>query len=124
MKSHRRPPIEIIIARKELCDFLQNHHQKQLFKSSTEIIYQGHVPTAAYVLLKGEIEIYKGKRRIETLRGPNIIIAANELVHDLAYPYSIAIKSLSETYILCRSSIKEIMAAGFLPQLQTNSDSA
>ncbi len=120
MKSRRRPIIEVIIAEKGLCDFLHGHEEKKLFQTSTEIIYQCHVPLAAYVILSGQVEISKGKRVIETLRGPNIIIGARELLFNIEYPYSVSIKALSKTFILCRSSLKEVIEAGYLKEIQIN----
>ncbi len=113
-----RYKLELIPANDQLCIFLQRHNEKTFFQKTTDIIYEGHLPMAAYVLLKGEMQIRKGRRIARTINESNIIIGARELMNKKPFPYSISIKASSETYILCRSSLEEALKAGYLEDLK------
>jgi len=111
------PRLEFEPGNEEFLRYLENNHQQRLFQTPANIIYQGHVPLAAYFVLGGTLEVKRGKRLVDLIEGKNIIIGAKELFYNIEYPFSVRVQTPTKVYILSRSILEEAMAHGQLPHL-------
>jgi CRP-like cAMP-binding protein len=79
------------------------------YNSADELVYQGHFPKVAYVLLEGEIELYKGKRKIDTVF-PYCLFLARELLENKTVGCSYRVTPGTCALILDKSTLQELIA--------------
>lgn len=79
-----------------------------VYNTESEIIYEGHVPTAGYLLIEGEIHFLKRKRVVETAKGGSLF-GISELMNHTALNYTVRIQPGSKVCILDKSTIKELL---------------
>lgn len=80
----------------------------KVFNTETEIIYEGHVPTAGYLLLEGEIQFLKRKRIVKVVQA-GTIFGVSELMNNTVLKYTVKILQNSKVCILDRSTVKELL---------------
>ncbi len=85
--------------------FLKEHFQEQVYNTSTELFYEGHIPHVGYVLLDGNVILGK-RKKIKDELVPGTVLGVRELVNNIPVPYFARIYSGSKVYIVDRSSIK------------------
>ncbi|MAX66866.1 MAG: cyclic nucleotide-binding domain-containing protein [Bacteriovoracaceae bacterium] len=78
------------------------------YQTPTELIYEGHIPRAGYLLLSGEVEFYKKKKLISRI-GANHLFGVYELMTNTSLPYTAYIKANSRVLILDKTTIKELI---------------
>ena len=91
----------------------------RLFNTESEIIYEGHVPTAGYLLIEGEIQFLKNKRLVQTIK-EGALFGVNELMNNCPIKYTVRIIRNSKVCILDKSTIRDILdleEAQELPQV-------
>lgn len=98
---------------------LKNLCPPRVYNAESELIYEGHVPTAGYLLLDGEIHFLKRKRVVETAKSGSLF-GVSELMNHTPLKYTVRIQPGSKVCILDKSSIKELlneMSDGDLPDI-------
>lgn len=100
MTRHILAPNEILV--------LEPILEKRVFKNTIEIIYEGHIPHVGYLLIQGEAFLGKKNKFKQVIR-PGTTIGARELLNGHPHPSTAKIFSGSEVYILCRSSLMELI---------------
>jgi CRP-like cAMP-binding protein len=88
----------------------------RIFNTETEIIYEGHIPTAGYLLLEGKVHFVKRKRVVQIV-GANCIFGISELMNNQPLKYTVRIEPGAQVCILDKSSIKEILSLYSIEQL-------
>ena len=88
-------------------NLLKAFSEPRTYNTAQELIYEGQVPHAGYVLLEGEIHIIKRKKVIQKLT-PNTLFGVNELMNKLPFKFTIKITPKSKVFILDRSTVIEI----------------
>lgn len=89
---------------KELID----HGELVTYTVAADLFYDGQIPVVAYLLIKGNIHLQKGKKIIDTLSGP-CLIGAKELMSNIPAKHSAQIMPKSEVCFLSKSDITEIL---------------
>jgi len=88
----------------------------QVYQAGTEIIYQGHVPVAAFYLLGGSLTFKKRNKTVAKIEnGEHFLIGATELLRNKKFPYSVTLSTDAQVYILCRSTLLELIEHDHLP---------
>lgn len=96
----------IILAQDEIT-FLLTFWRRQIYQVKTEIFYEGQIPNAGHVLLKGEILLKKGRKLIRKVHAGEII-GLKELIDRRPAPYTAHIAPQSEVIIVDKSTASEI----------------
>ncbi len=118
MEFYHPSIIDIIPMGETLRLFLEMNNEKTIVKRPMHIIYEGHIPMAAYFLICGELEMRYRNRLVRSIQEPNLIIGGRELLNNKSFPFSVVAMPASEIYILSRTSLQEAFQAGYLKQLQ------
>lgn len=77
------------------------------FKASSILFYEGQVPYACYLLLKGEIILLKKNKKIAEV-GPGHIVGHSDFQTSTPAVYTARIRAGSEVYIIDKSTFMEI----------------
>lgn len=89
-------------------DFMRTVLGDHVYNSSTQIIYRGQVPMAAYILIEGVIELRDSQKKVvETLTGHHLI-GFKEICLNKPFRFTAEIQAGSKVLILDRSSIQQI----------------
>lgn len=99
---------DIYSVSQEQLSFLLNYLSPRKFNVTEELVYEGHVPFAGYVLLEGKITIEKRKKVIATVP-INGLVGVSELLDHLPLPFTLKIHANSQALILDKSSVSEMM---------------
>lgn len=78
------------------------------YNAYDELIYEGHFPKVAYVFLSGKMSLHQKKKLVKELE-PGTLIGAKELMDSRSLPYSVSIYPDSETIVLDKSTLLELM---------------
>lgn len=81
----------------------------RLYNAESEIIYEGHTPTAGYLLIKGEVHFLKRKRVVQTA-DTGSLFGVLELMNNQPLKYTVRIQPNSQVCILDKSTIKELIS--------------
>ena len=87
---------------------LLSHCKPSTYNTESELIYEGHIPTAGYLLLDGEINFVKRKRVIQTIKS-GTLFGVIELMESSPLKYSVKITPNSKVCILDKSTVKELL---------------
>ncbi len=87
---------------------LQNFTEPRLYKTATEIIYEGQTPQAGYLLVEGEIHFIKRKNVFQKIL-PGTLFGVTELMNHTPLKFTVKILPNSKVCILDRSTVKEIL---------------
>ena len=80
----------------------------RVYNTESEIIYEGHTPTAGYLLIEGEIHFLKRKRVVQTVHD-DALFGITELMNNMPLKYTVRIQPNSKVCILDKSTIKELL---------------
>lgn len=103
-----RNNIVVDILPEKYLDNLLKHCPVSTYQTETEIIYEGHMPNAGYLLIEGEINFLKRKRIIHTI-GPGTLFGVCELMDKSKIQYTVKISKNSKVCILDKSTVKELL---------------
>lgn len=87
---------------------LQNFSTPQTFNTSTELIYEGQIPMAGYLLIEGEIHFLKRKTVFQKIL-PGTLFGVSELMSHTPIKFTVKILPGSKVCILDRSTVKELL---------------
>lgn len=87
---------------------LQKFSDPCLYQSETELIYEGQIPFAGYLLLEGEIQFIKRKTIFQKIL-PGTLFGVSELMENRPLKFTVKILPGSKVCILDRSTVKEIL---------------
>lgn len=108
-----------LISEEEIC-FLKRYFNESKFGSRTSLIYQGQIPTAAYILLSGTIDIKSSNNDVLLNLKEKILIGFHEINQNLKFKYTVDIYPESVVLILNRSRIEEITCLYLKNKLPTH----
>lgn len=102
--------------KKLIIDEVTNYHlekfshftEPRLYQSETEIIYEGQIPHAGYLLVEGEIHFIKRKNVFQKIL-PGTLFGVTELMNNNPIRFTVKILPGSKVCILDRSTVKEIL---------------
>lgn len=80
----------------------------RVYNTESELIYEGHSPTAGYLLIEGEIHFLKRKRLVKTALSGSLF-GIIELMNHTPIKYTARIQEGSKVCILDKSTIKELL---------------
>ena len=80
----------------------------RVYNAESELIYEGHVPTAGYLLIEGEVHFLKRKRVVQTAK-EGALFGVSELMNNYPVKYTVRIQPNSKVCILDKSTIKELI---------------
>lgn len=80
----------------------------RLYQTETEIIYEGHVPSAGYLILEGNAKLVKKKKIKQTLQ-PGSLFGIHELLNKVPLSYNVKISPNSKVCILDKSTVRELL---------------
>lgn len=80
----------------------------QTFSKSTELLYQGHIPMVAFLILEGEIKLFKNKK-LKAQVSSGVVIGVKELLSDKASKVSALATENTTVCFLDRSTILSII---------------
>ncbi len=98
----------VIEISKALLQRIQQISEHHLYSVDSDLYYEGQTPIVAYLLLKGEVNLVK-KRRKSILIRPGCLFGLRELMLHEKSTYGAQITKDSEVCFLDRSLIKEII---------------
>ena len=98
----------VIEISKALLQRIQQISEHHLYNVDSDLYYEGQTPIVAYLLLKGEVNLVK-KRRKSILISPGSLFGLRELLLHEQSIYGAQIKENSEVCFLDRSLLKEII---------------
>jgi CRP-like cAMP-binding protein len=81
--------------------------EPRVYNAETELIYQGHVPHAGFLLIEGTIRFLKNKKVIHEVETGGLF-GVIELMGHKPFPYTAVITPGSKVAILDRSTILEL----------------
>lgn len=80
----------------------------RIYNTESELIYEGHSPTAGYLLIEGEIHFLKRKRVVQTAKAGSLF-GIHEVMNHTPIKYTVRIQPGSKVCILDKSTIKEVL---------------
>lgn len=80
----------------------------RVFKTETDLIYEGHIPIAGYLILEGNAKLVKKKKVTKILDEGNLF-GIHELLNNIPIKYGVQISSNSKLCILDKSTVKELI---------------
>jgi CRP-like cAMP-binding protein len=86
---------------------LAEHVDVRVYNRDTNLIYKGHIPHVAYILVSGKIIIKTKGRDVELEKGS--VVGVKELLSNTPFRYNVKIESGSEVFILDKSTLIEMM---------------
>lgn len=89
-------------------ELLKKYCKPSLYQTETELIYEGQVPFAGYLLVEGEIQFIKRKAIFQKIT-PGTIFGVSELMENKPLKFTVKILPGSKVCILDRSTVKEIL---------------
>lgn len=78
------------------------------FDKETPLVYEGHIPIVAYILIEGSLLITKRKKEIEIIH-PYALVGRNELANKIPLKYKIQAMPKTKLGYLNRSQILNLM---------------
>lgn len=93
----------------EEVNYLKKFASVQVFNSETTIVYKNQIPTAAYLLLNGEIEISDKRKAFSEVFKKDHLFCLKEIYLHKKIKYNINIKAGSEVLIIDRSTVIELL---------------
>jgi hypothetical protein len=87
---------------------LKERGQRLAFQQPTTLIYQGHIPIVAFLILKGPVFLKK-KRGTTQKICPYTLVGLEELVHHHSFKRDLNVHAGSEVLSLDRSTLQEIL---------------
>jgi CRP-like cAMP-binding protein len=79
----------------------------RVFSPGSSLFYEGHVPIVAFYIHKGEVNIIRKKKVLETIT-TGTLIGAHELLNNLPSSFEAKTKESSTIYFLDKSTLSEI----------------
>lgn len=101
----RKANLELINSTQIEC--LSQFSEPRTYQTETEIIYEGHVPHAGFLLVEGSISFYRNKKLISKLESGSLFGIAELMAHT-PFPYTAVITPGSKVAILDRSTVLEL----------------
>lgn len=80
----------------------------RVHNTESELIYEGHSPTAGYLLVEGVIHFSKRKQIVQTAK-PGSLFGVVEVINHTPIKYTVRIQPGSKVCILDKSTIKEVL---------------
>ncbi|MCB9063398.1 MAG: cyclic nucleotide-binding domain-containing protein [Halobacteriovoraceae bacterium] len=77
------------------------------YHTSSIIIYEGHYPHVAFLLVEGNIEIVKRNKKVFDVK-KGVIIGLSELLNERPCKYSVKINANSKVCIIDKSTLDKI----------------
>jgi len=90
-------------------NYLKKFASERIFNSEMTIIYKNQIPTAAYLILEGSIEITNKRKNFSQLLGQNHLIGLKEIYAHKKIKFNIDIKSGSKVLIIDHSTVLELL---------------
>jgi CRP-like cAMP-binding protein len=87
---------------------LQSFTEPRLYNTASEIIYEGQIPQAGYLLIEGEIHFVKRKNVFQKIY-PGTLFGVTELMNHTPLKFTVRILPGSKVCILDKSTVKEIL---------------
>lgn len=88
------------------------HEQARTFRCQTDLIYKGHIPHAAYLLVDGGMFIKDKGYQVPLEKGA--VIGIDEILNNKPFRYDVIVEGGSEIIILDKSTICELSQDGHL----------
>lgn len=95
------------ISEAELEEFLITH-PSFIYQTASEIIYEGQIPLAGYLIVQGKVELFKNKRKVLELYSGHYF-GVEALMNNIPFEYTVKIHPFSRVCILDKSTIKELL---------------
>jgi CRP-like cAMP-binding protein len=86
----------------------QNFTKPCIYNTESELIYEGQIPHAGYLLLEGEIHFIKRKTIIQKIL-PGTLFGVSELMNRTPLKFTVKILPNSKVCILDRSTVYELL---------------
>lgn len=93
-------------------EFLASFNELHPYSINSELFYDGQIPVVAYLLHKGRIQFFKGKK-IKGSVGEGHIIGARELYHHEPSIVGARVMANSEITFIDRSTLHEILESTY-----------
>ena len=87
--------------------FFVDNLEERTYKSSEDLFYEGHIPTAGYIFIDGKLKFGK-RNKIHKEIDPCSIFGVKELLLDTPASYFARVYPGSSMYIIDRSSLIEL----------------
>ncbi len=97
-------------------DALTDFAEPRIYHTESDIIYEGQIPHAGYLLLEGEIHFIKRKKVIQKIQA-GTLFGVSELMNNSPLKFTVRILPNSKVSILDKSTVKEILKEGELEKL-------
>lgn len=91
-----------------------NHAEIRRFNCETSIVYKGHIPHAAYLLVSGGMFLKDRNKNISLEEGA--VIGIEEVLKNAPFKFNLVIEKGSDVIILDKSTISELVHNGHLHQ--------
>lgn len=91
---------------------LLQHTPARVFNRQTDLIYKGHIPHAAYLLVNGRMCLKDKSHELPLEKGA--IVGIKEILSNTPFKYNVVISEGSEVLILDKSTIEELSSNGHL----------
>lgn len=98
---------EWILLSEEIMQRVATYAPPREFLGQTSIVYEGHIPTAGYLIHEGKIDLYKKKKLIKSIARAHTV-GVFDLLHNHESQYSFVVHPGSKLSILDKSTLKEI----------------
>lgn len=92
----------------ETIEFVKQYSDPRVYQTEAEIIYEGQIPNAGYVVVDGEIFLYKKRKIIHSIK-EGTVFGVTELMNNNPFDYTAKIKPYSTVCILDKSTVKDIL---------------
>jgi CRP-like cAMP-binding protein len=89
-------------------EYFRNFASEHIFNTGTELIYNGQIPMAAYILIEGSIELTNSKKKVVHQCEPLQLIGFYEIYTETAFNFTAFIKSNTKVLTIDRSAIREM----------------
>ena len=83
------------------------------FDKPTPLIYEGHIPIVAYLLIKGSLVIKKRKKQIEILE-PFVIVGISELIRKKPLKYLVEAQKGSTIGYIDKTLVQSFLDQNFM----------
>lgn len=95
----------------EILNRIKAISENHIYSVDSDLYYEGQTPVVAYLLIKGEVNLVKKRRKSIPVK-PGSIFGLRELILHEKSVYGAQIKANSEVFFIDRSLIKEIIDLG------------
>ena len=101
-------------------DTLLEHTDARRFNRQTDLIYKGHIPHAAYLLVRGDMFLRDKSHELPLESGA--VIGIKEVLCNVPFKYNVVISEGSEIIILDKTTISELSQDGHLHSIVKDID--